>query len=212
MDSANTSFNTHRNVEDALEWYRKQYSDVPFDVFNCSWDDLFGQMARAQGDHEARSGRKGSSSWFKYLWRKAGSKSDAIEPWLHLIPDEYGLSIVRGAIAIVFHMAEKSHEKEKSILEGFEAITDTIRNAMNKGVSFQREPEMHACCQALYDCLVEGITGLIWSLKPETKGTCWELVESAAVLCSKKCATADETTKRHSEQRTQHEHEHEHEQ
>lgn len=153
-----------------MEWYRKQYTDVPFDVFNCSWDDLFGQMARAQGDHEARSSRKGGSNWFKYLWRKAGSKSDAIEPWLHLIPDEYGLSLVRGAIGIVFHMAEKAHEKEKSILEGFEIITDTIRNAMNKGVSFQREPEMHACCQALYDTLVEGIADLIWSLKPEAKG------------------------------------------
>lgn len=128
-------------------------------------------MARAQGDHEARSSRKGSN-WFKYLWRKAGSKSDAIEPWLHLIPDEYGLSLVRGAIGIVFHMAEKAHEKEKSILEGFEIITDTIRNAMNKGVSFQREPEMHACCQALYDTLVEGIADLIWSLKPEAKGKC----------------------------------------
>lgn len=76
---------------------------MPFDVFNCSWDDLFNQMARAQGDHEAQSGRKGN--WFKYLWRKAGSKSDAIEPWLQLIPDEYGLSIVRGAIGIVFHVS-----------------------------------------------------------------------------------------------------------
>ncbi|ERT00556.1 hypothetical protein HMPREF1624_03930 [Sporothrix schenckii ATCC 58251] len=158
------------NVEAALAWYRKQYTDVPFDVFNCSWDDLFCQIARAQGDHDARNGRKGSVSWFKYLWRKAGSKSDAIEPWLHLIPDEYGLSIVRGAIGIVFHMAEKSHEKEQSILGGFETITETIHNAMNKGVSFQREPEMHACCQALYDCLVEGIADLIWSLKPEPKG------------------------------------------
>lgn len=127
-------------------------------------------MARAQGDHEARIGRKNGTNWFKYLWRKAGTKSEAIEPWLHLIPDEYGLSLVRGAIGIVFHMAEKAHEKEKAILEGFETITDTIRNAMNKGASFHSEPEMHACCQALYDCLVDGIADLIWSLKPETKG------------------------------------------
>ncbi|CAK7212185.1 hypothetical protein SCUCBS95973_001356 [Sporothrix curviconia] len=119
------------NVKAALEWYRKENSDVEFDVLNCSWDDLFVQMARAQGDHEARVNRKGN--WFKYLWRKAGTQKEAIEPWLQLIPDEYGLSLVRGAIAIVFHIAEKSHEKEKSLLEGFELITETIHNAMSKG-------------------------------------------------------------------------------
>lgn len=67
-------------------------------------------------------------------------------------------------------MAEKSLEKEREILDGFEKITETIHQAMSKGVSFQREPEMHACCQALYDCLVDGIADLIWSLKPDAKG------------------------------------------
>ncbi len=67
-------------------------------------------------------------------------------------------------------MAEKSHLKEKAILDGFETITATIRKARSKGLSFHREPEMKACCQALYDCLTEGIVDLIWSLKPEGKG------------------------------------------
>ncbi|CAK7232194.1 hypothetical protein SEUCBS140593_008180 [Sporothrix eucalyptigena] len=157
------------NAEAALEWYRKENNDMRFDVLNCSWDDLFEQMARAQGDHKDRVAHKGN--WFRYLWRKAGTQKDAIEPWLQLIPDEYGLSLLRGAIAIVFHIAEKSHEKEKSLLDGFEMITETIHNAMSKNISFQRDPEMHACCQALYDTLVGGIADLIWSLKPEVKAS-----------------------------------------
>ncbi len=90
------------NIKAALEWYRQENSDVHFDVLNCDWDDLFEQIARAQGEHGANGAKK--SQWYKYLWRKAGSKAEAVEPWLQLIPDEYGLSLLRGSIAIVFHV------------------------------------------------------------------------------------------------------------
>ena len=97
---------TTREVEDMLVWYKNEHKDVCFDVLRCSWDDVFGQMARARGDHDAAVSRKGNM--FKYLWRKAGSKKEAVEPWLQLFPDEYGLSIVRGAIGIFFHVSLSS--------------------------------------------------------------------------------------------------------
>lgn len=90
-------------VKEMLLWYSKENTDLRFDVLRCSWDDVFGQMARARGDHEAAVSRKGNL--FKYLWRKAGSEKEAIKPWLELFPDEYGLSIVRGAIGIFFHVS-----------------------------------------------------------------------------------------------------------
>ena len=67
-------------------------------------------------------------------------------------------------------MAEKTHQREKSILDGFETITDVIHSAMSKGISFYDEPEMHASCQELQDSIIKGVADLIWILKGEAKG------------------------------------------
>lgn len=67
-------------------------------------------------------------------------------------------------------MAEKTHQREKSILDGFETITDIIHSAMSKGIGYSNEPEMYACCQELQDSIIKGVADLIWSLKGEAKG------------------------------------------
>lgn len=94
-----------RDLEDALKWYREKNPDVPFDVLNCSWDDVFDQMERAKGDYQAKA--ENPRNPFRWLWRKAGSASEAVQPWLDLIPDEFGLSVARGGIAIIFHVSQE---------------------------------------------------------------------------------------------------------
>jgi hypothetical protein len=89
-------------VERAFKWYKEQNPDVPFDVLNCSWDDVFDQMARAKGKYEEKF--NGPNHFFHWLWRKAGNASEAVDPWLQLIPNEFGMAVARGAIAIVFHV------------------------------------------------------------------------------------------------------------
>ncbi|CAK7218201.1 hypothetical protein SBRCBS47491_003429 [Sporothrix bragantina] len=135
------------NVKAALEWYRKENNDVTFDVFNCSWDDLFDQMARAQGEHEARVNRKGN--WFKYLWRKAGSKKEAIEPWLQLIPDEQEL---RRSLTPVPSREEELILSPDELLDilgvSMDTVNDDLRLAIRQGSDFSRKA--HEQAQSLF--------------------------------------------------------------
>ena len=90
-------------MERAFKWYKEQNPDVPFDVLNCSWDDVFDQMARAKGKYEEQ-GVIGPNHFFHWLWRKRRKCFPrSTWNWLQLIPNEFGMAVARGAIAIVFH-------------------------------------------------------------------------------------------------------------
>lgn len=76
------------------------------DLETCSWADVFKHMEEAQIQYDERD-KHGLGSC-RAAWRKFGRKTDlgrdgtvAIDPWLDLIPNDYGLSVVRGAIVLV---------------------------------------------------------------------------------------------------------------
>jgi hypothetical protein len=139
-------------------------------------------MAKAKGVYEDRF--KGAGNFIRLMWRKAGVASEVIDPWLQLIPNEFGMSVVRGAFTIIFHvckvafkavlmakMAAEAAKKEEKIFNAFETLTDTIISAASRKQSFHGNGEMHRCSEALYVALLHGVKDLIWTLNPKVEGT-----------------------------------------
>jgi hypothetical protein len=69
---------------------------VEFDPINCSWDEVLDQMKKAKSDLDTdkKPGRKVESFF--------ANAAPYAEQWLELIPDEYGLSVLKGGLALVF--------------------------------------------------------------------------------------------------------------
>lgn len=94
------------DLERALEEYQKtcpNEQDRAINVKNITWADVFNQMEEAQVANDGRY-EKG----IMRLWRKIGNnvngKMDDIDPWLNLIPTDYGLCAVRAGIVLVLRV------------------------------------------------------------------------------------------------------------
>jgi hypothetical protein len=81
-----------------------QYQDLnieprlDLDVDKCTWDDVLRCISQAGVDYKTKAdGWRGTGHRFL---RKAGDVADSIDPWLQLIPDDAGGSIIGAAISI----------------------------------------------------------------------------------------------------------------
>lgn len=73
---------------------------LSLDVDKCTWEDVFECMAGAEADYEQKS--KGWRGVGRRLLRKAGDHAEDVDPWLKLIPPEYGMGIIGAGISIMF--------------------------------------------------------------------------------------------------------------
>ncbi|KAI1324565.1 hypothetical protein F5Y16DRAFT_411940 [Xylariaceae sp. FL0255] len=96
-------------------------SSINLDLCQCSWDDVLTQLEAAKATSSV-SNRKAHKA-YRFL-AKAASYS---EKWIELIPDDYGLSVVRGGLALVFAMATAEVENREKIIRAFEDLPDMIR-------------------------------------------------------------------------------------
>ena len=60
-----------------------------------AWDDLFDKLSDADSGYEDKTGV------MKLFWWKIGERREHIMPWVALIPDTSGLSVVKAGIALV---------------------------------------------------------------------------------------------------------------
>ncbi|KAH7018885.1 hypothetical protein EDB80DRAFT_675912 [Ilyonectria destructans] len=72
-----------------------------------------------------------------------GEHKDSIDPWLSLIPNEYGLCVVKSAVALLLMMAEKHSNKRMAIFGAFIEVRDIIGECNSKGIHFQTEPNVY---------------------------------------------------------------------
>ncbi|KAI0448829.1 hypothetical protein F5B21DRAFT_88374 [Xylaria acuta] len=135
------------------------------------------------------SSTTGVSNWFEYSWedvlmqleiakascfvndKKASRKADRFlakaasytEKWIDLIPDEYGLSIVRGGLGLVFSTAAQKLENREKIILTFEDIPDMIRTMETAYKLFgsDGEEDVKGLAKAFYDELCSDIPDLI---------------------------------------------------
>ncbi|KAI0162323.1 hypothetical protein GGR57DRAFT_318863 [Xylariaceae sp. FL1272] len=129
-----------------------------FNICDCSWDDVLAQLELAKSSCVADCG-KGYRKADRFL-AKAASYT---EKWLDLLPDEYGLSVVRGGLALVFSMATTKIENRDKIVQAFEDIPDMIRTIETACKIFQSDEDENiaAIAKDLYDGLCTDIPDLI---------------------------------------------------
>ena len=61
------------------------------------WEKLSNDMLKSQADFE--DGKEGGF-WGK-IWYNLGGAKDAVDPWIALIPNEYGLAVVKMGVAVL---------------------------------------------------------------------------------------------------------------
>ncbi|KAF6818910.1 hypothetical protein CSOJ01_01567 [Colletotrichum sojae] len=85
-------------------------------VEHVSWDLLFDQMAAAKKAHEEKSD----------LASKAALGADMLSDYINLIPDEFGLGILKGGLSLIFGAVVNHEENLGKILDTFETLPDSI--------------------------------------------------------------------------------------
>ena len=70
------------------------------ELMECSWEVVFKELTKAKNKY----GQGGRLGWRK-VGRKMGDMSAAISPVFGMIPDEMGLSILKGGLALIFRVS-----------------------------------------------------------------------------------------------------------
>ncbi|KAI0966414.1 hypothetical protein F4678DRAFT_449288 [Xylaria arbuscula] len=126
--------------------------------FEYSWEDVLMQLEIAKTSslvNDKRAARRAD----RFL-AKAGSYA---EKWIDLIPDEYGLSVIRGGLGLVFSTAARKLENREKIISTFEDIPDMIRTMETAYKLFgsDGEEDVKGLAKAFYDELCSDIPDLI---------------------------------------------------
>jgi hypothetical protein len=160
----------------------RQYipANLGIQVSGDAWDDLFEKLSGRETIYQEhnRNARK-------LFWWKLGERSQHIEPWLALIPDSYGLSVLKASVALVLkvslphisevldlttcQLAEDSVEKRDKIFDAFLSLRDTIVRAQSQRKSFRTVPAISDCANRLFSTLVGAIEDLILFAVPKNK-------------------------------------------
>lgn len=98
------------DVEDLREAIREYQLAHPedkglsIDIEGCTWADVFQQMDTAKIENDARDNK--GLGYCRVLWRKFGDKvkMEDINPWLDLIPNDYGVSVIRAAMVLILQV------------------------------------------------------------------------------------------------------------
>jgi hypothetical protein len=163
-----------RHLEEALRQYVPR--NLGIQCPDNAWDDLFEKLAELErGCHE---GDRSSRTLF---WWKIGENREAISPWVNLIPDAYGLSVLKASIAVLLkvrcvdwkseqadaiQLAEDSVERRDQIYHAFADLSEFLQTAMVQRKAFGADTKISDCANRLYGCLVEAIEDLIMLAAP----------------------------------------------
>ncbi|KAK7455712.1 hypothetical protein Landi51_02915 [Colletotrichum acutatum] len=124
------------------------------------WQSLSDKLANAEAEsHESSGGR--CSEVFGSWAVKIGEHSDAINPWLDLIPNEFGLCVIKSAFAILLLNAKTYVDKRDKIVDAFKEIRQTINQASPIGGLLCSEPSVNALATYLYEGIVDAIHDLL---------------------------------------------------
>lgn len=77
--------------------------DVGPNTPKIEWDGLFDQINNVE--EEAHGTEHGPRAIFCSLALKIGENKEVIDPWISLIPNEYGLAVVKCAVAVMLNVS-----------------------------------------------------------------------------------------------------------
>ncbi|WAO91210.1 Hypothetical protein NCS54_00866800 [Fusarium falciforme] len=85
-------------------------------VSYSSWDTVFEQIADAKRRHEDKTDYNS----------KAEVAINLMSSYINIIPDEYGLGVLKGGLALIFNATKTHRENRGRILDTFETLPDAI--------------------------------------------------------------------------------------
>ncbi|RSL75645.1 hypothetical protein CEP51_010676 [Fusarium floridanum] len=141
---------------------------LDLDVDKCTWEDVFACMTGAEEEHEQKA-----KSWRGVghrLLRKAGDCAEHVDPWLKLIPPEYGMGIIGAGISIIFMLARQARENREKILDAFGEIPIIVASAKAKLRAFPENRELKLCNEMLNLEIIVSVSKLVDALLPKKHG------------------------------------------
>ncbi|OCK81050.1 hypothetical protein K432DRAFT_327052 [Lepidopterella palustris CBS 459.81] len=155
----------YHDLEDALKRYNEtakltKAHGYPFDVEKCTWSDVLEEANKAQEKYFAA----GAKNFARKIFRTAGDYSDVINPWIDLIPGDYGATVLTGGLKVIFMAAGQMAENREKILQAFVDIPDILGSTQEKREIFRSDKRLRECAIDLYTTLLSAIGELIDSL------------------------------------------------
>lgn len=95
----------HRQLRSLLAALEAALPDVlglytPIATTCEGWDDLTDKIINAEKDYD----KQGQEIWHR-MWHGIGNASEVVDAWSEVIPNEYGLAVVKTAVAVVFKVS-----------------------------------------------------------------------------------------------------------
>ncbi|KAK0711877.1 hypothetical protein B0H67DRAFT_611850 [Lasiosphaeris hirsuta] len=155
----------YKELEDLL---RRLSQDPEFanktnlNLTNCTWDDVLDVMREAKKKYNDKTEKNPLRRFLRHGTAIAG----AAEMFLDLIPDEYGLNILRVGLSVVFKTISQREENRENIFSALERITETWVDLKELCQTLPVRPiqELQDKIRKLYVELLEDIPKLIDNL------------------------------------------------
>ncbi|RAK74314.1 uncharacterized protein BO72DRAFT_435493 [Aspergillus fijiensis CBS 313.89] len=152
----------YRNLEAVLKEHVQRILGAKPEDFSA-WEAVFDRVTEAERDWQPAKER-GARAIFAKAWLKVGENRELIDPWINIIPDSYGLAVVKVGIAVALNLAAKSAERRQRIIATFHELQRAIVEVKRKRRSFHTDPEVSQHTKDLYIAIVDAIEIILNSL------------------------------------------------
>ncbi|KAL4739364.1 hypothetical protein BDV11DRAFT_215287 [Aspergillus similis] len=98
------------------------------------------------------------------LWYGMGNNKDIIEAWMDLVPNDYGLSVIKAGLAV---LAENSSEKRQKVFQTFSTLRDALLELHPDHGRFLSDPGVRKTATELYNAVISAIEDMVLVLARE---------------------------------------------
>ncbi|KAJ4301332.1 hypothetical protein N0V90_003424 [Kalmusia sp. IMI 367209] len=145
-----------------------QQLDPNFDIKGCTWEDLLNHINTAICLDE----EKGKNSKIRGSIRNAKADLVFLNSLTSLIPDEKGLSVLRGGLSIIFKSWSQHIETRERVLDMLKNIVELFASAASQRRFFAADEELKTLLFDLYGVMLGAVRELINLLLRTHNGNC----------------------------------------
>ncbi|KAH6686736.1 hypothetical protein F5X68DRAFT_261749 [Plectosphaerella plurivora] len=179
----------YARLDQALRTYMDEHHHMRVANWDNGISEQIAKMEKGYSNHK--------EGFWHSLWYKAGSHEESLNAWAGLIPDEYGLGVVKGGLAIIFMMAGRSVEKRQKIFDTFAALQEAlIKAAHPEHARFRNKSAVIDSSESLYQTVVDSIEDLFHLLAANGRSRLSKLNERVRGSKQSQLLTSDEILER----------------
>jgi hypothetical protein len=102
------------DLQIALYEYNKTTEEkYRLDLDSYTLDEVLLEIAEADGRYNEKE--KGIAGAHRYAGRFAGNNADALLPWLELIPNDHGMSVLAGGLKAILNVCDRERASESTM-------------------------------------------------------------------------------------------------